>query len=166
MSGKLLISDANILIDIIVGGIVERMFKLEYDFGVPDVLFRDELQEQYPILPDQGLKVLMLEADAIADTVDILAKHVKTGVSSNDCMALALARQEQCPLLTGDWVLRQIALSERIDVRGTLWLIEEMFNAKLINLQLVRKAYAAMKTDGRRLPWNEVDEQLKRFANR
>ena len=48
MSQKLLISDANILIDVIDGGIVDEMFMLEWEFGVPDVLFHYELKNHYP----------------------------------------------------------------------------------------------------------------------
>lgn len=43
MSRKLLISDANILIDLVAGGIPDEMFALAYECGVPDVLFGYEL---------------------------------------------------------------------------------------------------------------------------
>ncbi len=36
---RLLISDANILIDVEIGGLVAPMFSLDYRFSVPDVLF-------------------------------------------------------------------------------------------------------------------------------
>ncbi len=48
MSKKLLISDANIIIDIIAGELVETMFALEYEFGIPDILYAEELEEQHP----------------------------------------------------------------------------------------------------------------------
>lgn len=131
---KLLISDANILIDVIAGGIVDEMFALNYEFGVPDVLFHYELKGNHPELPGKGLKVMGLAAATIVDIVQLNAKHAKAGVSNNDCMALALARQEDCPLLTGDGALRQVALDEGAIVRGTLWLVEEMFNAGLVDL--------------------------------
>ncbi len=41
----LLISDANILIDIEVGGLTASMFSLNYQFALSDVLFYDELEE-------------------------------------------------------------------------------------------------------------------------
>lgn len=164
MSQKLLISDANILIDVIAGGIMDEMFALDYEFGVPDVLFHYELKDQHPELPGKGLKVLELAAAAIADTFQLNAKHVKSGVSNIDCMALALARQEDCTLLTGDGALRQVALDEGSIVRGTLWLVEEMFNAGLVDLTKVRAVYTAMKADGSRLPWDEVEKQIKRLS--
>ena len=41
---RLLISDANILIDMEVGGLTAAMFRLDgYRFAVPDVLFAEEL---------------------------------------------------------------------------------------------------------------------------
>lgn len=166
MSQKLLISDANILIDMIDGGIVDEMFMLECEFGVPDVLFHYELKSHYPWLPGKGLKVMGLAAAGIVDTAQLSTKHSKAGVSNNDCMALALARQENCPLLTGDAALRQVALDEGAIVRGTLWLVEQIFNAGLMDLERVKAAYTAMKAAGSRLPWDEIEKQIKRLSKK
>lgn len=166
MSQKLLISDANVLIDVIDGGIVDEMFMLECEFGVPDVLFHYELKNHYPWLPGKGLKVMGLAAAGILDTAQLGARHARAGVSNSDCMALALARQEDCPLLTGDAALRQVALDEGAIVRGTLWLVEEMFNAGLVDLDRVKAAYASMRAKGSRLPWDEVEKQLKKLSKK
>jgi hypothetical protein len=61
-SHRLLISDANILIDIIAGNLLNVMFRLDHDFGLPDVLFAEELQAQHPELPEMGLKILTLRS--------------------------------------------------------------------------------------------------------
>lgn len=53
----LLISDANILIDMHCGGLLPRMLDLSYTFAVPDALFEEELREHYPELLDLGLHV-------------------------------------------------------------------------------------------------------------
>ena len=41
----LMVSDANILLDIEVGELVATMFRLPYRFVVPDVLYAEELVE-------------------------------------------------------------------------------------------------------------------------
>jgi predicted nucleic acid-binding protein len=164
VSSKLLISDANIIIDAVAGGLLDEMFALDYDYGVPNVLFHYELRNQNPGLQEKGLLIMELTAEAIADTLQLYTKHAKTGVSNNDCMALALARQERCPLLTGDGSLRQLALNEGMEVRGTLWLVEEMFDAGHVTINRITEAYAAMKSHGSRLPWHEVRQQIKRFT--
>ena len=163
-SHRLLISDANILIDISAGNLLNVMFRLDHDFGLPDVLFVEELQAQHPELPGMGLKILTLESEAVADMVALQAKHHKTGVSVNDCMALALARQEQSTLLTGDGALRQVALAEGADVKGTVWLVGQMLEAGLVDGERARRAYQAMKEDGSRLPWDTIRQQLKRYS--
>jgi len=163
-SRRLLISDANILIDISAGGLLDELFRLDYEYGLPDVLFEEELRAQHPELPEMGLQVLTLAAEAINDMMALQSKHHKTGVSTNDCMALTLARQEHCPLLTGDGALRQIALAEGVDVKGTVWLVEQMLGSGVIDADRASQAYQAMKDDGSRLPWGRIKQQIKRYC--
>ena len=114
-------------------------------------------------MPARGLQILTLAADAVTDTTTLQAKHRKTGVSIYDCMALALARQEQCPLLTGDSALRQVSLAEGLDVKGTVWLVEQMLGSGVIDVEQASQAYQAMKDDGSRLPWGRIDQQIKKY---
>ncbi len=166
MCRKLLISDTNILIDMIVSGLLDAMFTLDYEFALPDALFEEELRENHPELPDQGLQLLVLEEVAINDTSDLLQAHRRTGVSVHDCMALALARQEECPLLTGDGALRQVSILENIEVRGTIWLVGELIEAKAISVDRAALAYESMKADGSRLPWDDVNRQIEEQRDR
>ena len=46
----LLISDANILMDVEVGDLVAPMFSLGYQFAVPDMLYYEEMEEQHAYL--------------------------------------------------------------------------------------------------------------------
>ncbi|MDT8405046.1 hypothetical protein [Sulfuriflexus sp.] len=65
--------------------------------------------------------------------------------------------------MTGDKKLRQVCLLENIDVRGTIWLVGEMLESKMITVAEASEAYHRMEEDGSRLPWDEVESQLKRF---
>lgn len=155
---QLLISDANIIIDIESGGLVSQMFRLEYRFGVPDVLFDRELREQHGHLVTLGLEVLEVRSDAVRYAETLGERYRATGAM--DLLALALARQECCPLLSGDKALRQVAKKEGVDVRGTIWLVGEMLRANTITRKQARSAYAAMLSNGRRLPEDEIKKQL------
>lgn len=166
MGHKLLISDANILIDMIVGGLLDDIFRLDYEFGLPDVLFEYELRENHADLPQKGLQVLVLDETAVEDTGSLQQRHRSSGVSVYDCMTLALAKQKACPLLTGDAALRQVSILEDVEVRGTLWLVGDLIEEGVITVDRAALAYEAMRDDGSRLPWNEVDAQIKKFRNR
>lgn len=161
MPAKLLISDANVIIDMEVGGLIKLMFRLDYEFAVPDVLYETELKENHSNLPKLGLKRLELQPESVAYTVELGAKYRKPG--RIDLMALALAKQEQCRLLTGDQALRDAGKAEGMEVVGTIWLVGEMLHAKIIAKKEARAAYNKMRESDRRLPWDEVDKQLKQW---
>lgn len=159
MPAKLLISDANVIIDMEAGGLIKQMFRLDYEFAVPDVLYETELKENHANLPKLGLKRLELQPEAVAYTVDLGAKYKKPG--RIDLMALALAKQERCRLLTGDQALREAGKAEGMEVVGTIWLVGEMLRANIITRKDAHGAYHKMKTSDRRLPWSEVEKQLQ-----
>lgn len=153
----LLISDANILMDIEVGDLVAPMFSLGYQFAVPDVLYFDELEEQHAHLLDMGLKTMTLSEKSVARVEALSQTYARPG--RNDLFALALAEDRQCPLLTGDAALRQAAETEQVEVKGTVWLIAEMVREQRITIAVARAALHKMRVNGRRLPW-EVAEQM------
>jgi hypothetical protein len=153
------ISDANILIDVEVGGLLAPMFTLGYQFAVPDVLYFEELAEQHAHWRDMGLIVKSLPAEGVA-RVQVLSQKYKRP-SRNDLFALALAEQAQCPLLTGDAALRSAAEAERVEVKGTVWLVTEMVRKQCITATVARVAYKTMQEQGRRLPWELAQSMLK-----
>ena len=52
MTQRLLISDANILIDMEKGGITRQMFQFDAVFAVPNTLYAEELEEEHPHLTE------------------------------------------------------------------------------------------------------------------
>lgn len=154
----LLISDANILIDIEAGDLIAPMFSLDYQFSVPDVLFYEELEEQHAHFLELGLQVQGLDEKGI-QRVQALSQTYKNP-SRNDLFALVLAEIEKCPLLTGDAALRRAAESENLKVNGTLWLIGEMVREKRITTMVARAALKKMQNSGRRLPWGLAEKML------
>jgi hypothetical protein len=161
VAARLLISDANIIIDMNTGGLLRLMFRFDATFAVPDVLFEEELRTDHPELLRLGLKRLELREDTVVYAGVLVEKYRSLGASINDLLALALAWQEKCPLLTGDGRLRTAGQTESIDVHGTLWLIEQMVKARTITVRQAEAGYAKMREAGRRLPWGEVDQQLR-----
>lgn len=156
---QLLISDANILIDLEEGLLLDLFFQLTYAFKVPDILFEEELKANHGHLTGLGLQIGELSAEAMIDAFHLTQRH--SAPSRNDCFALALARQERCPLLTGDKALRSAAEKESVVVKGTLWVVEQMVIQKLIDKSRASQAYELMQRAGRRLPWSMARERLK-----
>jgi predicted nucleic acid-binding protein len=158
----LLVSDANILIDIDAGGLNAPMFSLGnhgYRFVVPDALFEQELRAQHAYLLELGLQTHELSETDVRTVLALSRKY--SAPSRMDLFALALAIKENCPLLTGDAHLRKAAGAENVEVRGTLWLIRKMLEKRLISANIARLALKKMAGRGRRLPWEEAERIIK-----
>lgn len=155
---ELLISDANILIDMAEGRLLALMFGLPYQFRTPDILFEEELREQHADLLELGLGLLELSSDSMRSVTLLAARYRRA--SRNDCLALALAQQEKCPLLTGDKRLREAAQAEKVEVKGTLWLVEMLVHHEFLSVTQAKRALKSMQTSGRRLPWNMAADML------
>jgi predicted nucleic acid-binding protein len=155
---QLLISDANILIDIDDGGLLSSLFRLPYEFVTPDVLFDEELKENHPNLLALGLRIKAIESNFIAYAFSLKSSHGI--VSVHDCLALSLAKQEACPLLTGDRRLKKLAEKEAVIVKGTIWIVEQMVTHQVITLDEAKDAYQKMKGAGSRLPFDDAIKRL------
>ena len=160
----LLISDANILIDMEAGELMETLFQLPMQFAMPDILYWEEIEPGTPGLDAQGLQILEVSGQYVAFAAELRVKH--GGVpSSNDYLALALAKQVDCPLLTGDQALRVAAQSEDVVVMGTVWILEKMVEHQLVSVNGAHAALALMKARKRRLPWADAERVLNRLRD-
>jgi hypothetical protein len=164
---RLLISDANILIDIEAGALMETLFKLPMQFGIPDLLYYEEIEPGSPGLDNLGLQILEVRGDFVKYAEDLPAKHANSLPASNgkapnhnDYLALALAKQEDCTLLTGDANLRLVACKEQITVMGTIGLLCCMVEQKLLTVDASLAALDKMKERKRWLPWSLAEKEI------
>jgi hypothetical protein len=164
---RLLISDANILIDMEAGALMATLFQLPMQFGIPDLLYHEEIEQGSPGLADLGLQIMEVSGEFVAYAAQLPAQHnhllpAKSGPkpSHNDYLALALAKQEACTLLTGDANLRLVASKEQVDVMGTIGLLCAMIEHQLLTVDGALKALDHMKSSKRRLPWPEAEKAV------
>lgn len=161
---RLLISDANILIDMEAGALMTTLFQLPMRFGIPDILYYEEIEPGTPGLDALGLQIMEVCSAFVeyAQQLPTRYNHLLPAKSGrkpdhNDYLALALATQESCTLLTGDANLRIVAGKENVDVMGTIGLLRAMIEYRCVSVDAAREAIDRMKTCGRRLPWLEAE---------
>ncbi|AFL76395.1 PIN domain-containing protein [Thiocystis violascens] len=165
---RLLISDANILIDMESGDLMETLFRLPMQFGIPDLLYFEEIEPGSPGLEYLGLQVMEVMGEFVKYAEQLPALYNVTfsanngpKPSHNDYLALALAKQESCTLLTGDRNLRVVAASEQVEVMGTIGLLCAMVEEQLLTTDEALLALQKMKEGKRRLPWDYAEKELK-----
>jgi hypothetical protein len=164
---QLLISDANILIDMEAGALMETLFRLPMQFGIPDLLYFEEIEPGSPGLINLGLQIMEVSGEFVAYVQQLSDQHNRllpanngSKPSHNDYLALALAKQENCTLLTGDANLRLVADMEQVKVMGTIGLLCAMIENQLLTVDAALTALSKMKLGKRRLPWLEAERRV------
>src|SRR3954462_4412990 len=106
---RVLVSDTSIIIDLERGALLEDLFRLPFEFAVPDLLCRRELAgELGEWLKERGLREEELSAAEL--TRAVVVRRQRLDLSVPDSFALALAESRGWTLLTGDRGLREVAL--------------------------------------------------------
>ncbi len=155
----LCIVDANILIDLWNGRVLEPLFALPYAFATPDVIFEEELiGVKAQLLAGLGLTQITLSGEQVLEVAALRSQH--RPLSVNDLFAFIAARDRDAILLTGDRLLRRLAKDKGVMVHGTLWVLDE-----LVRLSIVLAANAScilerMLDTGSRFPDAECERRL------
>ena len=158
-----IINDTNIWIDLKLTNIIEKVFLLPYELAVPDILYNDELKDMDgELLEANGIKIIEMTNDEVVETAE--RSGMTNRVSFNDLTTLVVAKSRGYILVTGDGNLRKIAKSENVELRGTIWLIDEMVSNNILDIgeaALICKKLLQLK---RRLPKEELQLSIKRWT--
>ena len=158
-----IINDTNIWIDLKLTNIIEKVFLLPYELAVPDILYNDELKDMDgELLEANGIKIIEMTNDEVVETAE--RSGMTNRVSFNDLTTLVVAKSRGYILVTGDGNLRKIAKSENVELRGTIWLIDEMVSNNILDIgeaALICKKLLQLK---RRIPKEELQLRIKRWT--
>lgn len=160
---RVVVQDANVLIDLQSGRIINAFFDLKWECHTTDAVL-DEIEESLDAFVKKGdLHVKHLTGDELAAIVVLRAQQPRR-VSIEDCTLLDLARDLTATLLTGDANLKHCAERIEIEVRGTLWLLDKMIEAGALTARQAHTALSRMLKAGRRLPRAECENRLGRWS--
>ena len=148
---KILVSDSSILIEFSKRRLLDRMFQLEFQFAVPDLLFHEELIDlgaySRQDLLGFGLKVESMGSEGVE--MAVVYQSERPALSLVDAFALALADRQGWHLLTEDRTMRSVAQSKGIVHRDALWIIDNMLDAGILSAPQVVAVLEAMRDDPR-----------------
>ncbi len=166
---NVLVSDSSVLIQFAKRELLPKMFKLAFQFAVPDLLFNEELIGlgvfSRQDLLGFGLRVETLDPEAVAVAVAVSYQSRRPALSLVDAFALALARREGWVLLTEDRIMQRFARSEGISHHDILWVIDNISTAGILSAAQVIVALEAMRDDPRcPVPKRELALRLRRLT--
>jgi hypothetical protein len=139
------------------GQLIESLFGLEVTLHAPDVILDDLYHEPDPdYLLGLGLDLVSLPGAAVMDAI---RQHPE--LSAMDASCLVLSRDRGWLLVTQDRPLYEVARSEGVEVRDTVWAVEHMVLEGVLARQEALKGLQAMQKKGRvpRRNWERLVAQ-------
>jgi hypothetical protein len=125
---KVVVNDANILIDLVKLQLLPHFFGLGWEYHTTSLVF-DELfenqQEVFAPYQDNGLFIVdNLDAEELLSVLEL--QFEKPQLSEQDCSALFYTIKTAGILLSSDKNLRDFAENKKVDVHGHLWIFDAM----------------------------------------
>ena len=163
---RIVVEDANVLLDLVHGGILGIWLGAGFQNCTTHLVWnevtntaqRDQIQ---PFI-DAGL-IELLECGK-ESWEEIRAFAVTSGVSIPDSSVWWIAKRDQAILLTGDSKLRSSAKQTDVEVRGVLWVLDELLERERITKLQAAEALKAMIAGGAFLPAADCQNRLARWS--
>jgi predicted nucleic acid-binding protein len=161
---RVVVNDANILIDLIDVGLLDLFFKLKFEMNIADSVvneFEDEedVTRINKFINIGNLRQHSFSHDELTEILDYRNRY-SSRLSIPDCSCIYLARNLSATLLTGDRPLTNAARENGITVHGTLWVFDKLISAGLVTPQTARKRLSELMSINRRLPVSECKKKL------
>ena len=164
---KIVVNDTNVFIDLLDVGLLDQFFHLPWEIHTTDFVMLELLREgQKDAVSkyerDGRLRVATFIFDEIIEINKLHKRHdSNNNVSLTDCSVWYYAKRNRYTLLTGDRRLRSSALCEGVDVRGIIYVFDELVKFGIITSDLAHEKLRTLKELNPRLPQDEIDKRLK-----
>jgi hypothetical protein len=155
----LLVSDTNIWVDLFTGDIIEEMFFLPFHYITSEFAALELPSPQWDQLLALGVESISLDGDQVSALY--LLSQTYHALSSTDLASFILARDLPAILLSGDKHLKSLAEMNNIEVRGALWVLDQLTFHKVLNSDRAARALNQMLANNARLPKDECEKRLK-----
>lgn len=160
-------SDTSVWIDYMAIERLDLPFRLPITYLMNQDAIEDELLSPEGMREELlrlGLMPTELTEDEFYYGLEVAKMHPK--LSEYDRSALAIAKHRGLVLLTGDAALRKAALSEGVSVKGTIGLLDNLYENEKISADEYRECLLLLiKVNGRevRLPMAELQNRLDKI---
>lgn len=169
---KIVVNDTNVFIDLLDVGLLEQFFMLPWEVHTTDFVMQELSKEgqkgAVAAYECKGsLHIATFEFEDVVK-IDAIQKTItdKTNLSITDCSVWYYAKQNNYTLLTGDRKLRNSALNEGVEVRGIIYVFDELVINGIIPANLAAERLSLLKSINPRLPDNEIEKRLILWTNK
>ncbi len=166
---KVVVNDANILIDLVDLGLLPLFFLLKFEFHTTELIINELFEDQQLALsPYIKSGKLYVEEICEEDLAEIFAmKNNKPMLSEQDCSAFHKAQKHGAVLITSDNTLRKFAINQNIEVHGHLWVFDHLVrNGIMSGTEAAKKLHELCQIINPKLglPVSECQQRFKEWS--
>jgi len=164
MEECIVVSDANIFIDLCDIGLIEDFFTLPWSIHTTDLVLKEVKNPDHVTKLNSIQKKLTVKDYKPMELLSLVRFqkeiHKTCNLSIQDCSILLYCESNGFQLLTGDKVLRTKATARQVQVRGILYIFDELVNNGIISKQNAVIKLDLLKSKNPRLPQKEIERRL------
>ncbi len=166
---KVVINDANILIDLAKLELLNEFSELNFEMYTTDFVFEElNTEQKYPVkrLIEQDL-ISLIQTEDIKDLQEINnLLNSSNGLSFEDCSVWYYAKKFRGALLTGDAKLRKEATKDGVEVRGIIYIFDELIKQNVLSFEIAILKLQKLEQLNNRLPKNEIVKRIYNWRNK
>jgi predicted nucleic acid-binding protein len=166
---KVAITDVSVLFDLFNVRILPEFFGLDIEIYTTDFIYNEILQSdeknEFELFVRSGqLKIIVVEDDEQETILNMKLTYANRSIA--DKTALYKAKQLECILLTCDDKLKKEAIKQKLEVHGSIWIIDQLVENDKIDTKRTIEVIESLKTTNAWLPVDELDRRLNMYKEK
>lgn len=164
---QIVVNDTNIFFDLMQVDLINLFFQLPFEVHTTDFVVGEiEEPEQEKIILQLIEKGQLTVAASGSDELDEIMVYHETDnrLSIPDCSVWYYSKTNKFTLLTGDNRLRKTAMKDQVEVRGILFIFDELVRLKLLHPTAASDKLKRLLEIGSRLPKDACDDRFERWS--
>jgi len=165
---KIIVNDANILIDLAKLDLIEKLSELGAALHTNDFVLSEikESSQRKKIDLFVSEKIITVASTDSEEVIVISQMTIENkGLSFEDCSIWYYAKKSKGLLLTGDKKLRICAEKDDVEVRGIIYVLDELLRKNLINKEIAIIKITELHRLNKWLPKNEIDARISKWQD-
>jgi rRNA-processing protein FCF1 len=165
----IVVSDTNILIDLVDIGLLEQFLLLPFGIHTTDIVIAEiTIEEQkaavLSVIEKAGIKVKTYTPDEMLKLFSFISSKRRTyDLHPADFSVWQYSSENDYTLLTGDGNLRKAASADGVEVHGTIFLIDKMVEYQILTPTLAADKLELLYSINSRLPKSEIDLRIVKW---
>lgn len=166
---RIVVSDTNILIDLIRLEHLDVLFKLGWEVITTDLVINEISEDSQKIIIGEYVKkgALKVKVFTSIEMLDLTSYYLSISGSTNltlqDCSVLRYSKEKNAVLLSGDKKLKAKAENDHITVRGIIYLFDEAVEQNILQKDEAANILEDLLMLNNRLPKSEIQQRISQW---